>query len=132
MTLFGESAGGASVDFYSYAWTEDPIINGFIPQSGSAAMRPPGSSPKPANESSWYRLTNRLGCGKFKDGAKTVDCMRILPATTIMKQLIDWSGLTSNPMSALTQFGPTADGKVVFSDYAKRIEEGKFIKRVST
>jgi cholinesterase len=25
--LFGQSTGGGSVDIYSYAWTEDPIVN---------------------------------------------------------------------------------------------------------
>ena len=36
ITLFGQSAGGASVDYYSYAWTSDPIVAGFIPESGTA------------------------------------------------------------------------------------------------
>jgi cholinesterase len=115
MTLFGESAGGASVDFYSYAWTKDPIINAFIPQSGTASMISPFT--KSVNDSGWYGLTHRLGCGKAKSGAKTVDCMRSLPAATVMSQF------------ALT--GPIPDEKVVFSDYAKRSAEGNFIKRVS-
>ncbi|KAF2663881.1 alpha/beta-hydrolase [Microthyrium microscopicum] len=127
MTLFGESAGGMSVDSYSYAWVKDPIINAFIPQSGTASMK--AAAPKAANESSWYRLTNRLGCGKEKDGAKTVECMRSLPAATISKQVIEWSAASTNVLGLLTGFGPRPDGKIVFDDYAKRQQEGNFIKR---
>jgi cholinesterase len=36
ITLFGQSAGGASVDHYTFAWTDDPIVSAFIPQSGTA------------------------------------------------------------------------------------------------
>ena len=128
MTLFGESAGGAAVDYYSYAWTKDPIINAFIPQSGSASIRP--SQTKSVNDSNWYKLTAKLGCGNSEDGAKTVDCMRNVPHKTIQKYLIDWSTATSNPLSLMTQFGPIPDGKIVFSDYPKRQAEGNFIKRV--
>ena len=37
ITIFGESAGAASVDYYAYAWTKDPIVNGFIAQSGAVS-----------------------------------------------------------------------------------------------
>lgn len=35
-TLFGESAGGCSVDIYTFAWANDPIVNGLISESGNA------------------------------------------------------------------------------------------------
>ncbi|KZL72905.1 carboxylesterase [Colletotrichum tofieldiae] len=34
VTLFGESAGGSLVDYYSYAYASDPIAKGFILMSG--------------------------------------------------------------------------------------------------
>jgi cholinesterase len=37
ITLFGESAGAASTDFYTYAWTKDPIVSAFILQSGTVS-----------------------------------------------------------------------------------------------
>jgi cholinesterase len=44
--IFGESAGGGSVDMYAYAWTEDPIISGIIPESGSVPLvSSPGAPP---------------------------------------------------------------------------------------
>ena len=36
IVIFGQSAGGASVDYYNYAWKDDPIIAGSILQSGTA------------------------------------------------------------------------------------------------
>ncbi|GKT78200.1 carboxylesterase [Colletotrichum tofieldiae] len=36
ITLFGQSAGGSLVDYYSYAYASDPIANGFISMSGTA------------------------------------------------------------------------------------------------
>ena len=35
ITIFGQSAGGASVDYYSFAYTKDPIVNGLIEESGN-------------------------------------------------------------------------------------------------
>ncbi|EHL00500.1 putative Acetylcholinesterase 1 [Glarea lozoyensis 74030] len=35
ITIFGQSAGGVSVDLYSYAYSSDPIAAGFIPESGT-------------------------------------------------------------------------------------------------
>lgn len=128
MTLFGESAGGASVDFYNYAWTKDPIINGFIAQSGTAAMRP--NPNHTVENSAWYNLTEKIGCGGRRDGHKTVECMRQLPHRVILKSLSTLTTST-NPLALLTQFGPVPDGKVIFTDYQKRAAEGNFIKRVS-
>ncbi|KAF2670795.1 alpha/beta-hydrolase [Microthyrium microscopicum] len=120
MTLFGESAGGASVDYYTYAWTKDPIINSFIAQSGVTGAIPV----TPANNPNWWTLTEKAGCGGKPNGLRTVDCMRDLPALDIQKALTSAAG----PM-ALTFFGPTVDNKVVFNDYAVRRKAGNFIKR---
>ncbi|KAF1990719.1 alpha/beta-hydrolase [Aulographum hederae CBS 113979] len=54
ITLFGESAGSASVDFYAYAWTQDPITS------------------------------EEVGCGGRDAGEKTLECMRGKPALDIM------------------------------------------------
>ncbi|KAF1949170.1 alpha/beta-hydrolase [Byssothecium circinans] len=37
MILFGQSAGGMAVDKYAYAYPDDPIVKGFIVQSGAAS-----------------------------------------------------------------------------------------------
>jgi cholinesterase len=122
ITLFGESAGGASVDYYSYAWTKDPIVNGFIPQSGTVSSGGRGAeTDKTKPFPDWYALSEKLGCGGRESGEKTLECMRSKPAADIMK--------TVN--AGKTGFGPMPDERVVFSDNKKRAEAGNFIKRVT-
>lgn len=122
ITLFGESAGGASVDFYSYAWTEDPIVNGFIGESGTAFIL---SSSNGSDYSGWYNISQALGCGGEETGEQTVQCVREANATA----LINAVGASSTG-GLSTTFGPVADGKVVFADVRNRSAAGDFIQRV--
>jgi cholinesterase len=118
ITLFGQSAGAASIDFYSYAWTSDPIVNGFILESGTTQVIPP------LNESTsaamWYNITSQLGCGTAtSDPSSTLACMRTANSTSIL------SVLASAP-----SFVPTVDNTVVFdvTEYKARSLSGKFIQ----
>jgi cholinesterase len=124
ITLFGQSAGGASVDYYTYAWTKDPIAIGFIPQSGSASPISLGSTNISA---AWYTASQNLGCGGIEKGADTLACMRGKKWEDVY-DAIEKRGVTP-PVNG---FSPTADNKVVFGDIAKRRREGNFIKAVST
>ncbi|KAK2591711.1 hypothetical protein QQS21_010596 [Conoideocrella luteorostrata] len=114
ITLFGESAGGASADFFSYAWTNDPIATGFILMSGSAfGVEQLLNSTANAF---WFNATKSAGCGdNSTDFNKVYECMRSKPAEHITKSL---------PSSSLdgssTPFNPVIDEFLVFSDYTKR------------
>jgi carboxylesterase type B len=116
--LFGQSAGGASVDFYSYAWTKDPIVYGFIPESGSAAI----GSNSTNSSANWFSASKALNCGGEEAGEKTVECMRTKDIKSILAAIKAIGG------GGMGAFGPRADGKVVFSDYAARRAAGNFIK----
>ncbi|KAL3424171.1 carboxylesterase [Phlyctema vagabunda] len=125
ITIFGQSAGGASVDYYSFAWTSDPIVAGFIPQSGTAGSF---GLPHPVNESaaSWFNVTATLNCGDAaSDAQEVLSCMRTKEYTEILNAIPHSSGLGS----VLGGFGPTVDEKVLFSDYPARAAAGNFIKR---
>jgi cholinesterase len=121
ITIFGESAGGFSVDYYAYAWPKDPIVNGFIAQSGTASGAKGMGRDQPANFNTWYKLSAKLGCGGAEAGEKTVACVRAKSGKEV----------TSAATSLSLNFGPRADGKVVHSDNDKRGKAGDFIKRVS-
>jgi cholinesterase len=123
ITLFGQSAGGASVDYYSYAWTSDPIVAGFIPESGTA-FGLGGQVTAEQSAALWYNVTAKLSCGDASsDGATVLSCMRTKNYTSILDALLR-SGVAGS-----TGFGPTIDNVVVFSDYLNRSSAGNFIKK---
>ncbi|KAF2398122.1 alpha/beta-hydrolase [Trichodelitschia bisporula] len=120
ITLFGESAGARAVDIYSYAWTKDPIVNGFIAESGAAPL----VSGTKHNPATWFELSTRLGCGGSAAANKTVECVR----GKTWRQVLDGMG-TAGGTRRLLSFVPVVDEKVYFSDYDVRAKEGRFIKR---
>jgi cholinesterase len=124
ITLFGESAGSRAVDMYAYAWADakDPIINGFISESGSAPWTTGGKN----NPDLWYELSTRLGCGGAEKGGETVACVRGRSMDAVLNATRSGPGRKE----LFRRFYPVVDEKVVFSDYDKRATEGRFIKRV--
>lgn len=119
ITLFGQSAGGASVDYYSYAWTSDPIIAGLIPESGTAIGL--GQNTAADGAALWYNVSSKLGCGN-SSSETTLSCMRTKNYSSIL------AALPSEGVGGNTGFGPTVDEKVVFSNYISLSRAGKFIK----
>lgn len=127
ITLFGQSAGSASVDYYSYAWTQDPIAHGFIEESGSALGPAPGLGPTSAADAAafWFTATMTLGCGNStSDSAATLACMKSKSDQELLKAFLVTTTGGASPIAS--SFGPTVDGTVVFSDYTNRSIAGNF------
>ncbi|CAL3969340.1 hypothetical protein PZA11_006090 [Diplocarpon coronariae] len=116
ITLFGQSAGAAAIDLYSYAWTEDPIAAGFIPESGNAiGWALPNS--KNFTATAWYNVSSSLGCGGASSDPETVlSCMRLQNSTALLDAIPETTGTAS----ILGYFGPTEDDKIVFTNYPSR------------
>lgn len=116
ITLFGQSAGAASIDFYSYAWTKDPIASGFIPESGTVfSWGLPNS--KAAGAAAWFNVSATLGCGDASsDSASVLSCMRSKSSAAVLNAIPTGSGTAA----ILGSFGPTVDDTVVFSNYSER------------
>lgn len=114
--LFGQSAGGASVDLYSYAYVDDPIVAGIIPESGNLwgwAL----PNPEARNARFWFNVTETVGCGNAASPPDEVlSCMRGKNATAILDAVPRLSGTDS----ILGGFGPTADGETAFADFKTR------------
>lgn len=119
ITLFGQSAGAASVDYYSYAHASDPIVAGLIAESGTVQL---SGLPYAADTSaeSWYAVTAALGCGNATtNSTAAMACMRALPYETILS-VIPTSGLNA----IFSAFGPTVDNITVLADYSERTPAG--------
>jgi carboxylesterase type B len=124
ITLFGESAGGIAVDLYTYAWKSDPIVHGFIAQSGTALLRVSGV--KVGDYTEWYGVSKKLGCGGLEAAEKTVACMQGKKFEDILAAFEQ-----SSDFGRPEPFGVYPDNRTVWSDYFTRGKKGDFIKRVS-
>lgn len=127
MVLAGQSAGSASIDLYSYAYASDPIVSGFIMQSGTMNLAngggaalpngPPASSPATNTSQGWFNASSALGCGgSTADPAAVLTCMQ-------GKNLSDIVTVTNT-----IGFQPSADNISVFTtaEYASRTAAGQF------
>ncbi|KJX93199.1 hypothetical protein TI39_contig4368g00003 [Zymoseptoria brevis] len=84
MTLFGQSAGGASVDYYSYAYWQDPLVAGFIAQSGVAK----DEGEYDASGSNFTCVASAVGCGDdTTDKDKLFKCMQTVDSTAIINTI---------------------------------------------
>lgn len=118
-----QSAGGVSVDYYQYAWKDDPIVAGVIQESGNAQTL---SDPAPLdNLQRWYNASTQLGCGGPEVGIQTsVTCVR----SKSFEQLLNVTFIEDPLAALLAGFDPTADNRLVFSDYSTRGRNGDFAK----
>jgi cholinesterase len=136
ITIFGESAGGSSVDVYAFAWKDDPIASAFIAESGTALT---SDLFKPASKAlnSWYSLTKGLGCGGADAGQSTLECAQKKTVSEI--QGASLSGMTmgkssggdnSEGVGPVPGYRPIIDEKTVFSDIVERTKNGLFARKV--
>ena len=125
ITIAGESAGGFSVDTYSYIWVDDPIIRGIIAESGTSLTAVNLAQKPNTAEKDWFKFTKLLGCGDAEAGPATIDCMRKVPASRIMETI---QITTGNKL--VGPFQPVIDDKTLFSDTRARAHAGKFMKTV--
>ncbi len=122
--IFGQSSGSVAVDYWSYAYREDPIVSGLISHSANALSFSINAPDLAARN--WYNVSSSLGCGKSGD---VMACMRrqnftdILAATANVRPPPGSSVTRSQPV-----FQPTPDGKTVFDDYAPLLASGQFAR----
>ncbi|KAF2096315.1 carboxylesteras-like protein [Rhizodiscina lignyota] len=118
--LWGHSAGAASVNMYSYAYPDDPIISGGICDSGTAEI----SGSKDVEHTNFTFLAKRVGCDDA-NGAAELDCMRKVPATKLEQSLVDY--INSHATPALS-FVPVLDNKTIWANYTDRALKGQVAK----
>lgn len=125
MILFGQSAGGSSVDMYTYAYPFDPLVKGFIAQSGVASN---GIVPTGSN---FTFIASQLNCSSSTNTSITSPdtefaCMQSLPASSIISIYNTYnSTLNSNlPLS----FSTAADNQTRFTNYTDLLTRGLFAR----
>ena len=123
ITLFGQSAGAASISAYGYAYALDPIVHALITQSGTAdsfGVAPPNST------SAWQSLSSLLGCANVSSSAvslsRSVACVRSKPAAAVLTASLQVPIMAS----ALGAFAPSADGRAAFANYSALTAAGRF------
>jgi acetylcholinesterase len=128
ITLWGQSAGSRSADFYSFAWHDDPIARGFFMQSGTVL------SSKVIFDSAGTNFTfvaRNLGCDHPKNKTAELACMRQVPVSEIENFVGQYqdNSTTVNPRQPAIAFTPIVDEDVVFSNYTERYQAGQVAKR---
>ncbi|UNI19405.1 hypothetical protein JDV02_005589 [Purpureocillium takamizusanense] len=124
ITIAGQSSGGASVDYWTYAYEKDPIVNGIIASSGNAFSFPVNA--KNVTEKNWATVVHAVGCNS---AANVMACMRevdwedIKDAAAAVKP-----GTSSSVLRSIPPFYPTPDNAIVFTDYVNRTRQGRFAK----
>lgn len=121
ISIMGQSAGGASVDYYSYAYREHPIVAGLISHSGTSHSFEPNTIE--FSQNSFLSAASLLGC----NGPTVVDCMREQDFTAVLEAS---SKVEPLPSFALSQpvFHPTVDNVTVFDNYSAMSAAGSFAK----
>ncbi|TQS35106.1 hypothetical protein Golomagni_04482 [Golovinomyces magnicellulatus] len=115
ITLFGQSAGAASIDYHTYAWASNPIVSSVILQSGSAYSWALPSS-QSATTKAWFETSSKLGCGDAASPRDTLlSCMHTKSTNDIFAAIPSDS---ADPI--LGPFVPTVDDTVIFANYSER------------
>lgn len=128
IVIAGQSSGGVAVDWWSYAYKQDPIVHGLISTSGTAFSFPMNSPQR--QKENWLTLSASLGCGALND-TDTIDCMRRQPWEAITAAVAKIPASPGgSPVRSTPPFYPIVDGKIVFSaeDYLSLASQGSFAK----
>jgi carboxylesterase type B len=124
--IFGQSAGGASVDYWSFAWKDKPIVSSLISMSGTSLSFLPNT--QDYAQMLWHNVSQTIGCGGPHDPAvEVLGCVRSRNTSVILAAAAKVPPL---PTQAIVQatFHPTIDNITVFADYKQLSASGAFAK----
>jgi carboxylesterase type B len=110
-----------AVDAYTYAYPFDPLVRGFIAQSGTVGTSSYTFDPTGSN---FTYIASQLGCDTTATKDEIFSCMQSKPATDVISIYNKYNATLNNGLSL--SFGPTADNEVIFSNYTDRQQRGLF------
>ncbi|EFQ86498.1 hypothetical protein PTT_18238 [Pyrenophora teres f. teres 0-1] len=127
IAIAGQSSGGAAVDWWTYAYAQDPIIHGLISTSGNAFSFPKNSAAKQAEN--WSLISSLVGCNTTNH-TTTLSCMRTIPWPTLSLAACRTAPTPGgSPIRSTPPFYPVVDNETVFSPstYLSLASAGKFV-----
>jgi carboxylesterase type B len=110
-----------AVDKYAYAYPEDPIVKGFIAQSGAA----PGGSSRDVTHSNFTYLASQLGCTSANKNEE-FSCVQKIDANAVIEVYNKYDPAANGGISL--SFQPASDNITSFSNYTDRQLQGRFAK----
>ena len=122
ITLWGQSAGAMSTDYYNFAYLDDPIVSGLIMESANALL-PLGADI--ADQSNFTFVAEHFGCSASSASAE-IDCLRNVSSTDIISFLKSYSDEGGAP--ALS-FIPVVDNLTKFANYTARALAGNYTQK---
>ncbi|OQE31282.1 hypothetical protein PENSTE_c001G01002 [Penicillium steckii] len=120
MILFGQSAGGQNVDYYSYAWATDPLVKGFISESGVATL----SSSSDFTSRNWTYVADHFNC--TGNEYQQLRCLQSVPWEDLIELSYSYNSTTNDGKEL--KFGPLPDNQTVFSNYQDLRQRGQYAK----
>ncbi|KAI9690423.1 MAG: hypothetical protein M1822_009386 [Bathelium mastoideum] len=121
ITIWGQSAGAESVDYYNFAYPDDPIIAGLILDSGSALL--PAGTPVPLT-SNFTFVAAHFNC-TGSDQAQ-LSCLKKVPQANIEAFLKAYGDSGTAPGLSFNQ---VVDNRTRFANYTARALVGNFTKK---
>ncbi|KAL9010263.1 MAG: hypothetical protein Q9173_004782 [Seirophora scorigena] len=127
IVLAGQSSGSVAIDYWSFAYVDEPIASGYIEHSGNALSF--GLNSNELALEHWYNISSLMGCGEEGD---TLPCMRAIENITAIEEATKKiePPPSSNPARTSPIFQPTPDDVTVFDEYKSRYENGNFSRLV--
>ncbi|KAK7530160.1 carboxylesterase [Phyllosticta citribraziliensis] len=120
MVIWGQSAGAVAVDYYNFAYPEEPIVKGLIMDSGTVHLNQLLSPDTTGSNFSF--VASNLGCGNQTFPQAELACMCNVPAWKIEKFVAEYEDSGESP--SIT-FAPMIDDQLVFENYTEKASNGE-------
>ncbi|KAH7071987.1 Alpha/Beta hydrolase protein [Paraphoma chrysanthemicola] len=119
ITIWGQSAGAMSVDYYNFAYAKDPIVSGLIMNSGTATLNFLWPDLEQKN---FTFVAQHFGCKDSKPAAR-LECFRKVDAAKVTLFLQQYAINGTSPGVA---FVPIVDNRTLFDNFTARATTGRF------
>ncbi|RYP22994.1 hypothetical protein DL767_008919 [Monosporascus sp. MG133] len=121
LVLWGQSAGAIATGYYAFAYQDEPIVSGFIMDSGTELVDRTTHDP---THSFFSWVASQVGCEK-PSAEEELACMRRVDAKRVedVIQIQQDSG-----RAPYITFQPVVDDRIVFSNWTERAAGGHLTK----